>query len=183
MNDTAGNEIMMTGPDLAPPDAELTAPAHWSEEYYRAALAHLNEGVLFVSPCGHMVPGNPEAVRILAVPPEKLSHVTRGGDWETLAENGARLELADRPGMRACFTGETVENQVVGVRRPGSDEVQWLSMNAAPVYQPEQQEPVGAVVTFVDITRERLHQESLQRMEARWQVCLQRRAMSFTTLT
>ena len=169
MNDTAGNDIVMSGPDLAPPDAELTAPAHWSGEYYRTALAHLNEGVLFVSPSGCMVPGNPEAVRIIAVPSAELSHVTREGEWETLAENGEPLAMADRPGARACFAGETVERQVVGMRRPGAAEVQWLRMNAAPVYQPEQQEPVGAVVTFVDITRERQRQESLQRMEARWQ--------------
>lgn len=129
---------------------------HSSDSFYKTLFDTLREGVLLVT--GHnatVIAGNKRAWEILRVP-EKLiiGQNLLYTSWKIIHEDGRVCNHDDLPPNITLNTGETVENTVLGIKRP-SGKITWLSVNSSYFSQGTDSFPRCAVVSFTDITAEK----------------------------
>ena len=138
-----------------------------SEARYRSVIDHMSAGLIQHASDGTIVACNARALTMLGLTRDQM-FARRPMDpaWQTIREDGSRLESDSRPLWTVLRTSEAVEGEIVGILRPDASTV-WLRTSAAPI--PGQTgEAHGAVVTFVDITRERDTMQALRMSEGRY---------------
>ena len=124
-----------------------------------AVIASIPDGVVIYAPGGKIVQMNDASKRLLGHSDQELLLPVRerfAALGVTTAE-GRVLPLEEAPFMRA-LGGETVERNVLVVRRPGEEDV-WLSVSAAPIRAASHGAVTGAVAVLSDITALRELQE------------------------
>jgi PAS domain S-box-containing protein len=115
---------------------------------------------------GSIASANAEAMRILGLGYDELTRrYTRDFEAETIWEDGSPCLPADYPVTRALHSGERQPAVLIGVRRDGN-EPSWAMYTAVPLIG-EQGQVAGAVVTLVDVTRQRALDLALRHSEAR----------------
>ena len=138
-----------------------------SEARYRSVIDHMSAGLIQHASDGAIVACNARALAMLGLSHDQM-FARRPMDpaWQTIREDGSRMEIDSRPLWLVLRTGEAVEGDIVGIVRPDATTV-WLRTSAAPI--PSQTGGShGAVVTFVDITRERETLKALRLSEGRY---------------
>lgn len=138
-----------------------------SEARYRSVIDHMSAGLIQHASDGTIVACNARALALLGLTHDQM-FTRRPMDpaWQTIREDGSRMESDARPLWTVLRTGEAVEGEIVGMLRPDATTV-WLRTSAAPI--PGQAGAAhGAVVTFVDITRERETLRALRMSEGRY---------------
>jgi PAS domain S-box-containing protein len=150
---------------LTPPDvhgAQLLA----SEELNRAIVDAMPCGVVHVRADGSIVSANAEALRLLGLSYDELTHrYTPDFEPETFWEDGSPCPAEQYPVSRALQTGERQPAAVIGVRRRAGP-ILWAVFTAVPL-RGSQGEVTGAVVTFLDVTEQRAVSSALRQSEAR----------------
>jgi signal transduction histidine kinase len=138
--------------------AELSA----SKELNERLIEALPGGVIQVGKDGALLRANAEALRILGMSYDSLSH-TYVGDFETqtIFEDGSPAAVADYPVSKAMLTGLTQPALTMGVRKPNGD-IAWAVFRAVPMRDPSTQEINGAVVSFFDITERKHFEDKLR---------------------
>jgi diguanylate cyclase (GGDEF)-like protein/PAS domain S-box-containing protein len=133
-----------------------------SEERYRAVVAALEEGILLVSRERRLLACNTAAERILGLSREQIDEqVGSGRAWAGVDADGAPLMSASLPLIRTLYGGAPESARVLGLDRRDGTRV-WVSMNARPLFQPNENLPFAVVVSFADITEQRRAEERLQ---------------------
>ncbi|MCL4369058.1 MAG: ATP-binding protein [Chloroflexi bacterium] len=116
-----------------------------------ATISAMVDGVVIYDPAGGIVRLNRGAETILGYQPAELRlHLGErfaGLPLETPDRRPIRLE--ETPPARA-LRGETVQGEPLIARRPDGS-LRWIAASAAPIHSPEG-EPLGAVLTLVDVT-------------------------------
>ena len=134
----------------------LAAALERNEETARLSLDALEQGVLFADLAGSIHRMNPAAERILGYTAAGLSDLWITPDWITYDENWTPLADGDRPIRHAVLTGETVVGRIVGWRRGDGSRI-LIRLSVVP-----NTDRIGSlVITFTDITSERLAQRLL----------------------
>jgi diguanylate cyclase (GGDEF)-like protein len=67
----------------------------------------------------------------------------------------------DLPLYRSLLSGQTLHDVVIGVKRFDGSTV-WLNVNSAPIYHPLDPSPVGAVMSFSDITVKLVSEQTIK---------------------
>lgn len=129
---------------------------HSSGSFYKTLFDTLCEGVLLVT--GHnatVIAGNKRAWEILRVP-EKIvvGQNLLDTTWKIIHEDGTVCNHDDLPAIITLNTGKTVENTVLGIKRP-SGKITWLSVNSSCFSEGSGSFPRCAVVSFTDITSQK----------------------------
>lgn len=140
---------------------ELSLSAN--KDIFRTAINALQNGVLIKGQDGLIECCNPRAGEILGVDPETLI----GGRIcdkvaEVVREDGTPFEECDLPGARAITNGEFSTDVVMGVPHGQTGETVWLNVKASPICLGGSDRPVGAVVSFSDITQRRAHVQMIE---------------------
>ncbi|MCH8978651.1 MAG: diguanylate cyclase [Armatimonadetes bacterium] len=141
--------------------SELALSAN--EDLFRTAINVLQNGVLIKGQDGLIECCNPRAGEILGADPEtwiggRVCNTVR----EIIHEDGTLFEDCDLPGVRAIENGEFCTDVVLGVPHGQTGETVWLNVKSSPIYQGGSDRPVGAVVSFSDITQRRAHVQMIE---------------------
>ena len=138
-------------------DVELRA----SEERYRSLIEKVQAAIVVHDGQGRVLDSNPLARELLGLTEDALvGRLLVDPGWQLLNEDGSPMVVADYPASRVLASGRPLRDYVVGIRRPGREDITWTLVNAEPEY-----DDAGAierlVVSFVDITdRKRAEEES-----------------------
>ncbi len=140
-----------------------------SESSYRAVIRAMAEGVAVHAPDGSIESANPAAEQILGLTLAQLQnrHPVDPA-WQLTHADGKPLTPDDIPSEITRKTGIPCRNVLLRVQRANGERA-WLSVNTDPIRARIDNEPVGVVATFTDITVERnalLSLRDAQRQEA-----------------
>ncbi len=140
-----------------------------SEELYRSVALSISDGLMVLTRERVVVAVNPAACRILDMPMDVL--MMRPG-LDLLREDLSPLPAQEHPVHRALEAGESVAEQVFALRRADGQPC-WLGMSAQPLRLAPGEQPMSAVITFRDITRQRQAEMALAQSEQRWKFALE----------
>src|ERR1700683_1600254 len=94
-----------------------------SEERFRMLIEDLHVGVLIMGPTAAIQFANRAALKIAGMTAKQvMGKTTEELGLTAIREDGSEVPFAMRPGPRAAESGRPVRDQVIGFRRPGSDE-------------------------------------------------------------
>ncbi|MDB4916466.1 MAG: sensor protein [Gemmatimonadetes bacterium] len=163
-------------------EAQEQSAAHaMSEERYRTLAESLPFGVVLQGADTSFQLANTAAADLLGV---KLADLRgRSSDvrvWQVVRRDGTPFPIDQLAGTRALATGKR-ESDVVGViRLDGS--LAWLRLTAQPVGDDPASAPTGVVISLVDITAQRLAEESSLKSTALIEAVVQASPVAIMTL-
>ncbi|MCO5977330.1 response regulator [Ideonella oryzae] len=131
-----------------------------SESRMRSTLSAMAEGVFVCDARGRVLDSNPAAVQLLgpAAEPGPDSILAQPG-FQLVQLDGSPLPDALNPLQVSLESGQAQRDRLLGITRPGQP-LRWISTNVEPLFEPHEPLPVGAVVSFTDVTE--LRQQALQ---------------------
>ncbi|MBD1208050.1 MAG: PAS domain S-box protein [Ignavibacteria bacterium] len=139
-----------------------------TEENFRSAVNALGEGIVLQGLNGQIVFCNPRAEEILGLSTDQMSGRTcLDPRWRAVHEDGTPFPGEGHPAMVTLRTGEPQRNVVMGIYKP-NDTLTWLLVNSQPIRHNDSQEVSGVVVSFTDITEQKLTEEALQKSESQF---------------
>jgi PAS domain S-box-containing protein len=137
------------------------------EARLRLLFENLPSGVVVHAPDTAVLFANPEALRLLGLTLEQMRGKTATDPaWCFLREDGAALALEDYPVNRLRASGKLFEGQIIGFRRPGRAEPNWVQCSAYPQFDASGQLS-QVIVAFTDITERKQAQDALRESEQR----------------
>ncbi len=131
-------------------EADLALAA--SEQRFRALVEATAVGLMLTATDGRILQVNAAAAAILGLEPEEMiGESTTSQAWPVVHPDGRPVRPQEDPIQRVAATGETVAEQVLGVRSPDGGQ-RWLNVTAVPfsVYEA----PSAVLTTFTDVTAE-----------------------------
>ena len=138
-----------------------------SEERFRTLVESLHVGVALLGPSAEILFANPAALEVFGLSLEQvLGRTTEDLRLIALREDGTEIPFAMRPTPRAIATGRPVRNEVMGWRRPGSEEVFWILGEVVPLFTREGKLE-RLVAAFSDITKRKEAEQALHELSAR----------------
>ena len=129
---------------------------------FDALVDTISEGVLLMDEEGVFRDGNETAQDILGRPLDEIIGSRFDDDiWNGLREDGTPLPNVEFPFWRAYVEREPVQDEVMGIYPPDAPP-RWIRVNAQPLFRDTEKAPYAVLVSFDDITDERLKEEALQ---------------------
>jgi PAS domain S-box-containing protein len=123
-----------------------------SELHLRTSVDNLNFGFLLQSPTSQVLFSNPVAATLLGLTEAQLRGKTCfDPQWNVIHEDGSPFPGHTHPVPMAIATGHSVRNVVMGVHRPVTCDMVWLSVSATPEFG-DDGELLQVVCTIADIT-------------------------------
>ena len=136
-----------------------------AEARQREIFEALAEGFIVVDASGVCVDANRAAAELLRLGEPELLMGAPAEAMPLVEDSGEPVEWERHPVWRALW-GETVVAESFGVRF--SSRVRTMQVSARPVYALETSEPVGAAITFADVTDRIAAEAELAASEARF---------------
>ena len=134
-----------------------------SEKKYRQLFETMAQGVVYQAADGRIISANPAAERILGITLDQMMNMTSlDPGWKTVKEDGSELSGLDHPSMVALRTGKPYGPFILGVYQPKIDDHIWISINAIPIFENNEDKPSMVYTTFQDITNERKANQKYQ---------------------
>lgn len=110
-------------------------------------------GVVIQDRNGKITSANPAAERILGFEHDTLIGMgSLNYDWQTVKLNGEPLPGEKHPAMVSLRTGRRVDDFILGLIHPQTDARKWLSVSAVPEFNPDDEDPIQVITTFMDVT-------------------------------
>ena len=134
-----------------------------SEERYRGLLMNLDAGVVVHTPDTSIIMSNPKAGELLGLTEQQMFGVEAINPiWHFLHEDGSAMPFEQFPVNQIVATKKPVKDFRLGVSRPESGDVVWLTVNGSPVFG-SQNEIVEIVISFLDITERKQAEDELRK--------------------
>jgi PAS domain-containing protein len=155
----------MTQIELARREAEQSI--RQSQELHRRILETVAVGIVVFDTTGAVTQANAEARRILDLGPgETAPRFVADFEPEVIWEDGTPCPIEEYPVTRCLATKEVQPPVTIGVRRRDG-EFAWAVYTAAPLIDPDTDESIGAIVSFLDITESKRTEQALRQSEER----------------
>jgi diguanylate cyclase (GGDEF)-like protein/PAS domain S-box-containing protein len=136
-----------------------------SEERYCSVITAMAEGVVLQNADGTICTSNTSAEQILSLSTEQIiGRSSLDLTLHTIHEDGSPFPGEQHPAMVTLQTGEPCRNVVMGVSQPNG-QFTWISINAQPLFHPNQPLPYAVVTSFSDITERKRAQEQVQLLQ------------------
>jgi PAS domain S-box-containing protein len=160
----AGTLLLLARESGARQAAASEATARGSE--LQSVFSSLGEGVLVFDSNGSIRSSNAAAQRILGFDEGELRG-RRLEDWNGLVahEDGSLFTIETLPPADSLRTGRPHSNVVMGISRPDGTQV-WLRVSTQPLQRQWQSKRCGIVLSFSDISEQRVAALELQRKHA-----------------
>lgn len=107
-----------------------------SKIQFQVLMNNLKSGVALIDETGKFTLVNPAFMNMFGLDEDMdILNVNsqKWDSWKVYGENNQILQVDDHPVRRATLTGKPVENQLVSVLNPGSNELIWMLISAEPV--------------------------------------------------
>lgn len=137
------------------------------EHFYKYIFDFLVEGVVFINSHGEVEIINEGAKQISKASFVELRDFVRDSRIKVLDENYNPFPIQQQPSIVAFQSKIPVKNTQLGV--PVNDQYSWLLVNAQPVFDP-QNEFLGVVSSFIDITNLKLQRDELRQAKMQLQI-------------
>lgn len=138
-----------------------------SEERFRTLIENLHVGVALMGSRAEILFANNAALEIFGFSLEQvLGKTSEEFGFIAFREDGTEIPFEERPAPRALATGQPVRNEVMGWKRPGTEEVIWILGEVVPLSGKEGK-PNRLVTAFSDITQRKEAEEALHHLSAR----------------
>ena len=123
-----------------------------SEERYRSLLTNLETGVVVHAPDTSIVMNNHRASNLLGLSEEQMKgKLAIDPHWKFIHENGVPFKLEEYPVNRIIATKNSIYNLILGVVRPVTNDLVWLTVNGFPVFD-DKNELIEILISFIEIT-------------------------------
>jgi PAS domain S-box-containing protein len=140
-----------------------------TENLYRIVFETMAEGVIVKDTQGNIVVCNDEAAKILGAPSKEELMVINNVDWRPVNEDGSVSPSNELPFNFTTAVNDSMNNQIKGVRTC-SGEMKWLSITTRPLFLARGGDPIGGVVSFVDITEMKMAEIERQQSENKYRM-------------
>jgi len=148
------------------PFLKEAAPQDW-EARYQTLFNNVLHGIMFLDGEGVITSANPAAERILGLPLEQMQGRTAiDSRWQAIHEDGSPFPGETHPSSVALYTGQPVENAVMGIFNEDRAATRWIHVSAVPLFRLGEQKPHQVMASFVDITERKQAQDASR--EAEW---------------
>ncbi|HKV04626.1 MAG TPA: PAS domain S-box protein [Candidatus Acidoferrales bacterium] len=143
------------------PRAARSLPS--GEKRFRSFLDDMPVGVLMLGPRTEIQFANEAALEMWGVTAGQVLGKT-GPEAGLIAveQDGTEIPAAMRPGPRVATSGQAIRNEVMGFRRPGSQEILWVYGSAVPYFASD-----GSlrriIATMTDVTPRKHAEAALER--------------------
>lgn len=132
-----------------------------TEDSHRQLLQRLQVGIVVHGPDSTIRFSNPRASELLGLSEDQMrGKAAIDPAWCFLNEAGAPFRVEDYPVSRVINTGLPMEECILGINRPGGDEIAWVLVNAFPEIDRNGQLK-EVVVNFHDVTERKLARDEL----------------------
>jgi len=137
-----------------------------SAQRYHQLVADLAVGVLIHSHSAEIVMSNHLALELLGLSEDQLLGKTAlDPSWDVIHEDGSPFPGETHPVSQAIATNQAIDNVVMGIFRPTTQDRVWLLVTAKPQFQPDGS-LLQVVVTFSDISQRKRAEAALEKSEA-----------------
>jgi PAS domain S-box-containing protein len=124
-----------------------------SEERHRTLFESMVQGVVYQDATGNIISANQSAERILGLTLDQMMGRTSVDPrWKSVREDGSDYPGESHPSMVALQTGKPVTGAIMGVYHPGDESQHWITIDAIPLFKPNEAKPFQVYTTFTDIT-------------------------------
>lgn len=143
------------------------------EARYQSVVAAMQEGVVVQAADSAILSCNEAAERILGLSRDQLlGRTSFDPRWRTVHEDGSLFRPEEHPVVVTLRTGTELSGVVMGVHKPDGS-VTWISINTTLIRSGASDAPRTVVVTFADITRQKLAEAGLRAQREQLQFVLQ----------
>jgi PAS domain S-box-containing protein len=122
-----------------------------SEERFRNLVEDMHVGIVLLGPDTEATFANQAALDMFGLRREQALGNSISLTFTPIREDGTKIPRSMLPGVRAVETKQTIRNQVVGWRRPESNDVLWTLIDAVPQLT-DQGEIASVVLSSTNIT-------------------------------
>ena len=142
-----------------------------SETRFRLLFETMIQGVILYSANGEIISANPAAELLLGLTVEQMQGRTPVDPrWKSIHEDGSEFPGNEHPAIVALHTGQAVQNVIMGVFNPQSQEYRWINIHAVPQFKDGEQKPHQVYTTFDDMTERKKIAETLKASETRYRL-------------
>ena len=137
---------------------------HASEERFRNLIQDSHVGILLLGPATEAIFANQAALDMFGLSWDEAMGNNISRTFTPIREDGTDLPRTMLPGVRAIQTRQTIRNQVVGWRRPESDDVLWTLIGAIPQFT-DKGDITSVILSLTNITELKRAEEALRSSE------------------
>ena len=142
-----------------------------SEERYRTLFETMAQGVVYHSPDGKIISGNPAAERILGLTLDQLrGRTSMDPRWRAIHEDGTDFPGETHPGAITLKTGKPVRDVVMGVFHSKENDYRWININSIPQFLDGDDKFYQVYATFEDITERKRAEAQVERVAQEWRI-------------
>jgi PAS domain S-box-containing protein len=139
-----------------------------SEERFRSLVQDLHVGVILLGPHAEIKFANRAALETFGETEEEArGRNSSDVGMTSIREDGTEIPFEQRPGPRAIATKKPVRNEMVGWRRPDSNEVLWTLVDAVP-HLTSDGRVANVILSISDVTLWKQAEEALRASEERF---------------
>jgi PAS domain S-box-containing protein len=130
-----------------------------SEERLRSLIQNIQAAVVVHGADTEIVASNAKAQELLGLTEDQMFKKTAIDPyWKFLNYDGTKLPVEEFPVNKVIATQQQFTDFILGIHKPDKNEIAWVLVNAIPVF--EQSGNIDQViVTFMDITQQKLAEE------------------------
>ncbi len=141
-----------------------------SESRYRTVISALSEGIVLQQADGQIIACNESAEQILGLTSDQMKGLTSlDPRWQAIHEDGSPFPGEHHPSMVTLRTGKPQAKVIMGICKPDQT-LAWISINTHPLFNPQDATPYAVVVSFIDITEQRIAKQTVQDSEQRYRM-------------
>jgi diguanylate cyclase (GGDEF)-like protein/PAS domain S-box-containing protein len=137
-----------------------------SEEQFRLMFENTLQGVVFQNERGEIYLANQKAQDILGLTLNQMQGRTSiDPRWKSIHEDGSDFLGETHPAMVALKSGKSVEDVIMGVFNPDSNQTRWIKISAVPLKGSVTNQLTQVFTSFDDITVQRANEIALNENE------------------
>jgi len=134
-----------------------------SDDKYKTVIQFLQEGIIIQDKNGYFTDANESALLILGISLEQLLGLTAFDPmWGAIKEDGSDFPVEEYPITLSFKEGIALNNIIMGIHKPNGELI-WTTINSKPIINPLNNEIIGSVASFKDITHQKVINDDLDR--------------------
>ncbi len=134
-----------------------------SEQTLNTILSCMSEGILVIDIQGKFIYANSNFSNLVGLTIEQVKGtVPTDPRYRVIHQDGSEYPGDTHPSTITLKTGKPVKNDIQGIIF--NDEINWVSVNSTPMFSPNSDVIIGAVMTFTDITEKIKKEQHIKKL-------------------